>query len=341
MTNSHPTSPERLLCVANYLGLAPLTRLWRAKHQDAFFARHYTQAMAALFCLASAFIGFYLLDTVRCLVFIAFPKAAQRFTEHWGPFLRFVDDALWLPIIVLAAIWIVPMVLALCGSTRPIPLLKYLAGRLWVIRLTLAFNYLMLASMLLLAPFAFHASSLAQTCHEGAAVYFLYDEGVPVPRWAFALGMYRITLQADRNWGKACTVVDHLNRVTLRTALADGKVVILATHGEQGYAVTYYAPECLCVGAPDKGTTNENNSRHFLHVKRLQPDNNWGQWENVTVNQDLQLAYIFACNGGERESQWGEHLAPAHVITYNRISTVYDHAWWFAFAGPQILSRLK
>lgn len=340
MISSRPGLSERLLCFANYLGAAPLTRLWRSKRDEVFFTHHFTQAMAVLFCLASAFIGFYLLDTVRCLVFIAFPQVAQQVTEHWVPFLRFVDYALWLPIIALATIWIMPMVFALCGSTRQLPLLKQLARRSWIIRLSLVFNTLILASIPIITVFAIHATSLTRTSHDGASVYFLYDEGVPVPRWVFTLGMYRITLQADRNWRKESTVVDHLNRANLRTALASGRVVILATHGQQGYAVTYYAPEYLCVGAPDTGTTNENNSPHFLHMKLLQPDNHWGKWENVAVNDNLKLAYLFACHGGEKASQWEEHLSPARVITYNRISTVYDHAWWFAFTGPKLLAQL-
>jgi len=48
-----------------------------------------------------------------------------------------------------------------------------------------------------------------------------------------------------------------------------------------------------------------------------------GASENAPVSSQLQLAYIFACDGGKKASQWEEHLAPAQVITYNRASTVW------------------
>jgi hypothetical protein len=53
------------------------------------------------------------------------------------------------------------------------------------------------------------------------------------------------------------------------------------------------------------------------------------------------VAYIFACNAGKKASQWEEHLSPARVVTYNRLSTVFDHAVWFAFSGPSQLKQLR
>ena len=58
----------------------------------------------------------------------------------------------------------------------------------------------------------------------------------------------------------------------------------------------------------------------------------------VPVNRGLQLAYIFACNGGAKAAEWREHLFPAEVVAYDRVSTVWDHAFWFALTGP---ARLK
>src|SRR5207237_10554473 len=100
----------------------------------------------------------------------------------------------------------------------------------------------------LITLLALHATSLTRRSGGDAAVYFLYDEGISVPRWGFALGLYRITLRAQQNWGKGCVVLDHLNRETLREALANGKV---ATHGEEGHADTCYAPEVLRVLLPN------------------------------------------------------------------------------------------
>ena len=132
-----------------------------------------------------------------------------------------------------------------------------------------------------------------------------------------------------------------MNRDTLRVAFGNGKVVILATHGDHGYAKTYFASEVLSVGPPDTGATDERKSFHFLKARVLGKDNKWSNAENVPVNDQLQLAYIFACDGGNKEAQWREHLAPAHVVSYNRVSTVLDHALWFAFTGPAQLREVR
>jgi hypothetical protein len=176
---------------------------------------------------------------------------------------------------------------------------------------------------------------------DNAKVYFLYDEGIAVPRWGYALGLYRISLQAQRNWGEGSTVLDRLNRQSLCTALASGRVIILATHGDAGYAVTYFAPEVLAVWPAESGVKDKTESPHFLLTGVRGADNKWGLSENVKVNDKLQLAYVFACNAGKKASQWQEHLSPARVVTYNRLSTVFDHAVWFAITGPSQLKQLR
>lgn len=198
-----------------------------------------------------------------------------------------------------------------------------------------------LALIALTIVLAFHAASLARTSREGAMVYFLYDEGIPVPRWGYALGLYRVTLQAQRNWGKGSTVLDRLNRENLRAALAHGKVVILATHGGGGYACTFYAAEKLGVGPPGTGATNESQSSRFLRISVLSADNQFHEWENVDVNSELRLVYLFGCDSGKKASQWEEHLAPAQVVSYNRMSTIFDHGLRFAFTAPAQLRTLQ
>ena len=145
-------------------------------------------------------------------------------------------------------------------------------------------------------------------------------------------------------------MLDRLTQGTLRTALTSGKIVILATHGGGGYAGTYCSPETLIVGPPPLGATDEMGRRQFLqasilpydweHWNRLR-EGKWDRWENVPVGSQVQLVYLFACDGGKKASEWQEHLAPARVISYNRTSAVWDHAWWFAFNGPPQLKSLK
>jgi len=60
----------------------------------------------------------------------------------------------------------------------------------------------------------------------------------------------------------------------------------------------------------------------------------------MDVNRDVRLVYIFGCDSGKRAPLWQEHLAPARVVAYNRWSTVFDHALWFALTGPAELKEL-
>ena len=304
--------------------------------------------MAAFFLLKLALVVFVVADVAATMLAVFFPDLERHFPRNWE---WYVTGVTGLPIVALFVLWLWLLRLAFAGSMRQVMLLKRLTQRSWIVRLSFLANCFVLSLIPIVVALAFHATSLTRTSHEGAAaVYFLYDEGIPVPRWAYALGLYRVSLQAQRNWGAGCTVLDRLNKETLRAAFAHGKVVMLATHGGEGYACTYYAAETLCVGPPTPGATNEVNGSRFLRScvlpydweswKRLKEEK-WEKWDDVGVNSELRLVYIFACDAGKRASQWEEHLAPAQVITYNRPSTVLDHGLWFAFTGQKQLKVLQ
>ncbi len=229
-----PNLSNRLPSVAFYLGLAPLARFWRSRSSNTFVQHHYTQAMASAFFLLILFLAACLYDTGECLFLIYFPDFARQLINEWGFLLAYLDYATWLPIIIVVALWITLLGLAITGSTWQVPLLKRLARRPRVVQLSFVANSFILAIVPLTTVLALHATSLTRTSGFGASVYFLFDEGISVPRWGFALGLYRITLQAQQNWGKGCTVLDRLTKDTLHEALANGKVVILATHGNDG-----------------------------------------------------------------------------------------------------------
>lgn len=336
-TTARPS--DRLLSVVCYLGLSPLVRLCRSS-KTPFFQHHQTQAMAALFIALAVFGTIVLFDTAETIVFICFPAFGEYLANRLGSYANWLEFALWVPILAVAVLWISLIGLAIAGSTWPVPLLTRLTRRPRIVRLCSIANTLVFVFIPLIAVFAIYATSLTQRSCAGASVYFLYDEGIPVPRWGYAMGLCRVALQAQRNWGKERTVLDRLNKETLRTALADGKIVIIATHGGNGRACTYYAPEKLGIAPPDSGTVDAKLSSRFLRTSVLGPDNKWGQWEDVEVNSGVRLVYLFACEAGKRESQWEEHLAPAKVIAYDRASTVWDHAYWFAWSGPAQMKRL-
>jgi hypothetical protein len=341
MIAAPPSPSDRLLSASYYVGLAPLTRIWRSDSSNLFLQHHHAQARAALFLFLMFFLAACVFEGAECFILIQFPWLEEFLVARFGSFLPYLDNAEVFVIAALLAFWVTLLGLALAGSEWQVPFLNRLSRRPWLGRISSFANSLVLVLIPIVVILALRATTLTRRSAEDAKVYFLYDEGIEVPRWGYALGLYRISLQARRNWGKGSTVLDRLNKNTLRTALASGRVVILATHGDAGYVATYFAPEVLGVWPPDSGVTDETKSAHFLRMAVRGTDNKWGMSENVKVSNQLQLAYIFGCNAGNKASQWREHLAPAQVVTYNRLSTVFDHALWFAFTGPSQLETLR
>jgi hypothetical protein len=292
--------------------------------------------MAAFFVLLLWFLVVLLLDITEWITLVHVPAFAAG--NRW---LLFPGYAMLLLLGALGVLWLTLLGLALAGSKRQIVLLKRFARTPWIIRFSVVVNSFLLALIPLVAVLACHAASLTRTSRAGATVHFLYDEGIAVPRWSYALWMYRVSLQARHNWGEGSTVLDRLNKETLRTALARGKVVILATHGGDGYACTWYAPEKLGIFPPAPGATSNTRTSRFLRTSVFGADGQWGRIEKVDVTDELRLVYFFGCDVGKKASLWQEHLAPARVVTYNRWSTVFDHALWFAFTGPAELKRLQ
>ena len=334
-----PNLADRLLSAGCYMGGAPFTRGFRAGSASAFLQHHFSQALAGFFLMVIVFAGACAWEGVECLIAIKFPRLeADRGLGFIFSALDYLEFFLLLAFLPLFAMLVG---LALSGSTWKVPLLARLTRKRWPLRVAFILNSSALLAIPFIAIFAFWSLSLTQRSSEDAKVYFLYDDGIPVPRWGYAMGLSRLALQAQRNWGKQSTVLDRLTKETLRTALGSGKVLILATHGEDGYAATYYAPEVLGIWPADSGAMDGTASPRFLRLSVRGADNKWSKSENVGVNSQLQLAYIFACHAGKRAAQWQEHLAPARVVTYNRFSTVWDHAVWFAFTGPSELKQVR
>lgn len=323
--------PGRLLGAACYFGFAPAVSLVR-RLPSTFFQHHRAHALGMFFLCQMWFVAVLVLDIGEWIALVQFPDLTRH--KEW----LYVEYAAWALLAGLGVFWMMLVLSALRGSTGEMPLLTRLTRWPWVIRFSFVINSIALALIPILAVLALHATSLTRTNGPPAAVYFLYDEGIPVPRWAYALGLYRLSLQTQRN--DQTTVLDRLDKETLRQALAHGRVVIFATHGGDGNACTYYAPEKLCVAPPQLGAINDKQSARFLRMGVLRANNSFGPWENVDVNDRVRMVYMFGCDTGKKAAEWKEHLAPAQVFTYDRYSTVFDHGLWFFFTGPAELRKL-
>jgi hypothetical protein len=275
MPASRSSSFNRLLSTSYYLGLAPLTSLFRCRSSNPLLQHHRAQAMSAFFLLFLLFLTACLIDTAETILFVEFPDLAGSLVTRYGWAAVLLDFGSYAALVLAGILWISLLGLAVRGSTWKVPVLKQLSERKWIICFSSIVNSVVLVLIPLVAIFAVHATSLTRRSTDGASVYFLYDEGVGVPRWGFALGLYRILVQARRNWGNGSTVLDCLNRQTLNTALTNAKVLIIATHGGDGYATTWYAPEVLRIEPPETGASDESKSPRYLRARVLGRDGQW------------------------------------------------------------------
>ncbi|HKB38675.1 MAG TPA: hypothetical protein VKD72_19685, partial [Gemmataceae bacterium] len=225
---SRPGLVSRLLSLLSYLGLAPVLSVLRVRWDDPFRRHHRDQALA-LFLILQVGIVLELVEEVASLYYV----------PHFPRLTRALVEARWLVYVVLGVLlawaltWAVAVLLALAGSSWGLPLVRRLArSRRWL-RVSFVGNVLGLVGLAVLAGVATHAVSLTRQ-RGPAAVYLLYDDDIPVPRWLYAVGMYRLSLKATDRWGPGSVVLAPLNEESLQEALAHGRMVVLATHGSDG-----------------------------------------------------------------------------------------------------------
>jgi hypothetical protein len=154
-----------------------------------------------------------------------------------------------------------------------------------------------------------------------AQVYVLYDDTTTVraPRWLLALGSYRLALAARDRWGADSVVVAPLTEANLRQALRYGRVVVLAVHGTGG---AIYTRPLMIVAAAE--SSDGEPAGYGIYVADHVPGKTYqdGNPRRVAVGQQVQLVYNAACEGGHSTEAWEQALAPAEVVTFNRLSAV-------------------
>jgi hypothetical protein len=91
------------------------------------------------------------------------------------------------------------------------------------------------------------------------------------------------------------------------------------------------------IGPPE---ANDRPGERFLLIDAQQDNALRTDTEKVAVGDALQLVYVFACDGGMKAAEWEGRCSPAQVITYDRVSTLWDHAQWFALIGPTQIDAL-
>jgi hypothetical protein len=324
---TRPPLPRRLIAASCYLGLAPLAGWLRRCRADGFVRHHSTQALALfLVGVATAFLG--LAVSVGWAWVIIHHREVYE-AVHGG-----LDGVLAGGVLlVLAAAWAFGLGTAVAGSTRPLPLVTRLAARRGCLRTAAAAHLAAYAGIALVIGLVAHAAALCR--EEGPAdVYVLYDDMGVAPRWLFRLGAYRIARAARQRWGPGSTAVAPLDASHLADALRRGRVLILLCHGREGMILK----EDLSVLPPPCREPGQSPAPPFVYVQEGEPRPD--RWQTVPVGGNLRLAYITACDGGLYADRWRQALAPAEVVTFDRLSAMLEHAGWLWLAGPAYIRQL-
>jgi hypothetical protein len=164
--------------------------------------------------------------------------------------------------------------------------------------------------ILALVPITLHASSLVPKSRESGAVYMVYEDNRIFPRWLFALAFYRMARAAEATYGPESAVLLKISRENVAKALVGGRLVFVGSHG----------------------TTRGL----MLHDDWLLPED----LAAVPKNEGLKFVYLTGCDSGDQRDAWVDALAPADVVTYDRLSASLEHAWWLWFRGPEKVRTL-
>ena len=294
---------DRVVAAVYYCGLAPLfakTRLGRAYREH-----HYEQALAVWFVL---------------LGIIVLYGAFSLFLSYILVYHREWYEGTWVEPTLLAivrrgflcwvVVWAFSIFWALRGSWGPVPLLGRLAGKRWAMRGASVGCVVLLVTVLVTTAATAHAKTLSARESPEAQAFLLYDDMGFVPHWLFELGFYPIAREATSKWGRDSVVVRPLTPGGLAEALAGGAFVFVLSHGtEEGLYTREFKirPDTAAAGGTGDG---------------------------------LQYVYLTGCDSGALAEKWERALAPAEVVTFDRLSAWLEHIWWLLFRGAATVRGL-
>ena len=301
-----PARSVRILAASYYCGTAPFLGYLKSRKSNAYANHHFKQAL----CIHSVLLAIILLYvgvSITLSLILVFRRDWYEGTALEPTALMVVRRAFlcWLVMWAFAAWW------ALRGSWRPFPLF----GRLAKYRGIMAGSLVGYTALVLAVGVAFvvsvHASTLTRSDGKPARAYMLYDDMGLVPHWVFDLGFYPIARASIEKWGEDSVVVAPLSKASLASALAEGTFVFVLSH------------------RTDAG----------LHTRNLKikPEDAAPRG----TGERLQLVYLTGCDSGALAEVWEATLAPAEVITFDRLSAWLEHIYWLLFRGADHVRALE
>lgn len=301
-----PPWRSRLLAVAMYFGLAPVLGPWASRRGLRYERHHYEQSLAVFFALFLAIV-LYLLVSAFLSYVLVYQRGWYEGTRLEPTLLTIVRRVF----LCWGVVWAFSVYWALRGSWGGVPLIGRLTTRRWALRAAFAGHVAMLAVVVATVATTVHAKTLTRADGGPGKAYFLFDDMGLVPHWMFDLGFYPIALAASDKWGADSVVVTPLSREMLAEAFAEGSFVFVLSHGTEAGLYT--------------------------STMRVYPSN---AAPNGT-GESLQLVYLTGCDSGTMAAQWTRALAPARVITFDRLSAWAEHIWWLLFRGAAAVRGLE
>lgn len=301
-----PGKLERLIASSFYLGTPPLFLFSPVRKRTPFLRHHVGQALA-LFAVFFGLVGLFLvtLGIVSTLML-----EARGFYEahHPEPLMLSIFRKFFLCWLVFLAFGLGT---ALAGSESALPLVGRL-GRIRVVRAVAIWTMsAVLALCLAATPVVLHAASLARAPGDAPpSAYMLYEDVNIVPRWVFELGFYRASRAAGRHWPPPAVKVVRISPESIAEAKARGRFVFIGSHG-------------LAHGL-------------LLESGWLTPE----QVAEMPAGGRLEFVYLTGCDSGAQKAAWEKAFTPARVVTYNRLTSVFEHAWWLWTRAPQVIEEL-
>lgn len=299
MFSGSPSWRERGRAVLAYLGLVPVLRLFPGTRPSPYRLHHEGQAaiIGGFFVLLVALLLFTLLALSYALV-------EHRELYENAQLERYSLGAVRKLFLAWSVFWIFGLGMAILGAARPMPIIQNLAGRKRVVGAATGAMGAFLVLVLLLVLAGSYAGRSMPAARTTARVYMVYEDNGIFPRAMFALAFLPMARAADEVYGPGSAALLPISREAVATALTHGDVVFIGSHGtERGLMLRddWLLPRDLA--EMPKGPT-------------------------------LKYVYLTGCDSGVKRDDWLKALAPAEVVTYERLSASLEHAWWLWFNGP-------
>lgn len=317
-----PGGLDRLWAVGSYLGLAPLCP---ARFLRRPFVRHHRSRGAVATLLLALLFGLGLLGLGVITHVLRSPDSSPARREGIGGVVLWSLLACAVPCLI---VWSVGGAWALAGSVRERTPLGPLARRPWILRLALVVDASFWLAALLVALAIPYADSITRDDLAPAPAWVLVDKRgaeTLIPHAVVKLACVPLARAVNRRWGEGSLVVTPLNEASLRAALRHGTLVVVWSHGSLGAVAM--SDGWASAGAPFfQPGPSDPRTIYVTAGKRVEP---------IERGDALRILYLSACHGGSAGRRWAECVAPAEVITFDRLSGGLEHLMWLWFEAPR------